>query len=79
VVVWDEGNGNQGCCDGKPGGGQVAAIVITSNGARGLQDNTPYNHYSLLDTIQMAFGLGCLQNTCDTANVTPMVPLFAAQ
>jgi phospholipase C len=79
VVVWDEGNGTQGCCDGKPGGGQVAAIVITSNGPRGLQDNTPYNHYSLLDTIQLAFGLGCLQNTCDTANVTPMVPLFAAQ
>lgn len=79
VVVWDEGNGTQGCCDGKPGGGPVAAIVITSHGPRGLKDNTPYNHYSLLQTIQMAFGLGCLQNTCDTANVTPMVPLFAAQ
>jgi Phosphoesterase family len=79
VVVWDEGNGTQGCCDGKPGGGQVAAIVITSHGPRGLQDNTPYNHYSLLQTIQMALGLGCLQYTCDTANVTPMVPLFATQ
>jgi hypothetical protein len=79
VVVWDEGNGTRGCCDGKPGGGPVAAIVITSNGPRGLKDNTPYNHYSLLQTIQMAFGLGCLQNTCDTANVTPLVPHFVAQ
>ena len=54
----------------------MATIVITNNGPRGLQDPTPYNHYSLLQTIQRAFHLGCLQNTCDTANVTPMAPLF---
>ena len=32
---------------------------------------------SLLQTFQKAFGLGCLEFTCDTANVTPMAPLFA--
>ena len=87
VVVWDENDFSvdnpNGCCDADGthandggGGGHVAAIVITNNGPRGLQDPTPYNHYSLLQTIQRAFHLGCLQNTCDTANVTPMARLF---
>jgi hypothetical protein len=79
VVTFDEGadGDTSGCCDAVPGTGRVATIVITNNGPRGLRDPTPYNHYSLLQTIQQAFGLGCLQFTCDTANVTPMVPLFA--
>lgn len=77
VITWDEGNGTQGCCDANPGTGRVSTLVITNHGPRGLQDPHPYNHYSLLQTIQMAFGLGCLQFTCDTANVTPMAPLFA--
>jgi hypothetical protein len=77
VVVFDEGDDNGGCCDANPGGGQVAAVVVTNHGPRGLQDNNAYNHYSLLQTIQQSFGLGCLQNTCDTANVHSMAPLFA--
>jgi hypothetical protein len=68
VIVWDEGSTNVG------GGGHVAAIVITSNGPRALQDGTAYNHYGLLATIQDALGLGCLQNTC---SATPMAKLFA--
>jgi hypothetical protein len=68
VIVWDEGTSNIG------GGGHVAAIVITNNGPRALQDSTPYTHYSLLGTIQDAFGVGCLQNTC---SATPMAALFA--
>ncbi len=68
VIVWDEGATNIG------GGGHVAAIVITSDGPRGLRDGTAYDHYSLLGTIEAALGLGCLQNTC---KATPMVPLFA--
>jgi hypothetical protein len=82
AVVFDEGDDNQGCCDAGTsdpngtGGGQVAAVVVTSHGPRGVSDNTPYNHYSLLSTVQHAFGLGCLQFSCDTANVEPMTPLF---
>ena len=34
-----------------------------------------YNHYSLLSTIEDGWNLGCLANTCDTANVTPMTDL----
>ncbi len=80
VITWDEDDfspTNLGCCDANPGGGHVATIVITNHGPRGIQDNMPYNHYSLLRTIEDAFGLGCLQHSCDTANVTPMTTLFA--
>jgi hypothetical protein len=30
-----------------------------------------------LRTIQLSFGLGCLEFTCDAANVKPLTPLFA--
>jgi hypothetical protein len=77
VIPFDEGDDNAGCCDANPGGGKVATIVVTNHGPRGLQDNNAYNHFSLLQTIQKSFRLGCLQNTCETKNVHPMTPLFA--
>jgi hypothetical protein len=78
IVTFDQGadGDTRGCCDAVPGTGQVFTVVITSHGPRGLGDNTPYNHYSLLQTLQRTFGLGCLEFTCDTAAVTPMAPLF---
>ena len=36
---------------------------------------TPYNHYSLLRTIEDSWHLGCLANTCDTQNVPAMSDL----
>jgi Phosphoesterase family len=77
AVTFDEGDDTAGCCDANPGAGHVATIVITSHGPRGTTDSAPANHYSLLSTIQQNFGLGCLQFTCDTANVQPITPLFA--
>jgi hypothetical protein len=81
VITFDEGGDGDtsGCCGTVPGNGRVTTIVITSHGPRGLEDPTPYNHYSLLQSMQRAFGLGCLEATCDTANVTPMLPLFQAR
>jgi hypothetical protein len=76
VITYDEGDDNAGCCDAKPGGGQVATVVITSHGPRNVQDAAPANHYSLLATIQHALGVGCIANTCDTAHVHPLAPLF---
>jgi hypothetical protein len=38
-----------------------------------VKDNTPYDHYSLLASMEDAFGLPCLQNAC---TATPMTPLF---
>src|SRR5262249_7234643 len=77
VITYDEGDDDVGCCDASPGGGQVATIVVTSHGPRGVQDATPYNHYSVLQTIQRSFGLGCLEFTCDSTNVKSLIPLFA--
>jgi hypothetical protein len=65
VITFDEGNRNTT---------QVATIVIANHGPRGLTDNTAFDHYSLLASLQQAFGLGCLVNSC-TAN--PMTSLFA--
>ena len=64
VVTFDEGN---------VASDKVATVVITNHGPRGIRDNTSYDHYSLLATLQQAFGLGCLLNSC---TATPMAPLF---
>ena len=82
-MIFDEGDDNAGCCDAGnadpngSGGGKVSSIVIASHGARGIKDPTPYNNFSLLQTIQRSFGLGCLEFTCDVTNVMPLAPLFA--
>lgn len=77
VLTFDEGNTTLGCCDANPGGGRVLTIVIANHGLGAVQDATPANHYSMLQTIERAFGLGCIQNTCDTADVKPLTRLFA--
>ncbi len=77
AITYDNGDNSAGCCDANTGGGQVATIVITSHGPRGVKDASPANHYSLLSTLQHTFGLGCLQFTCDTKHVKPLTPLFA--
>jgi phosphatidylinositol-3-phosphatase len=79
VITWTEGTTSAGCCDANPGTGQVFTIVVTSHGPRHITDNTKFNTYSLLATIQHAFGLGCLQFSCDTKHVLPMAKLFGAK
>lgn len=61
---------------GQFGGGLVPAIVVTRNGVGGIKDSTPYNHYSLLRTIEEVWGLGYLGYAGDTANVSSMTPLL---
>lgn len=85
VVTFDEddGDGTQGCCGNDPsdranvGGGHIATVVITNHGPRGVVDATPYNHYSLLRTIQDAFGLRPYLARAGAPGVASMVPLFA--
>ena len=79
VVTWTEGVGTIGCCDATHGTGRVFTIVITSHGPRHITDSRKFNTYSLLATIQHAFGLGCLQFSCDTKHVLPMARLFGAK
>ena len=64
VVTFDEANVKTG---------KVATVVATNHGPRAVKDNTAYDHYSLLASLQQTFGLGCLQNSC---NRSPMTPLF---
>ncbi|HEX4197406.1 MAG TPA: alkaline phosphatase family protein [Caulobacteraceae bacterium] len=86
VITFDEGAGKtrEGCCAVTPdapsnfGGGHIPTIVITNHGPRGVRDDTPYNHYSLLRTIEDAFGLSeHLGHAADTEKgVVPMAGLF---
>lgn len=64
VVTFDEANVKTG---------KVVTVVATNHGPRAVKDNTSYDHYSLLASLQQTFGLGCLQNSC---SATPMAPLF---
>ncbi len=87
VITWDEDDyaGYSGCCDSPTGangvtlgGANAPAIVIPSRGATHVTSTTPYNHYSVLATIEQLWGLGCLANTCDAQGITAMTALFGA-
>ncbi len=54
------------------GGGLVPAIVVARNGVRRYASAVPYNHYSLLRTVEEAWGLGYLGNASDAAQVHSM-------
>jgi phosphatidylinositol-3-phosphatase len=81
VITWDEddfsdsGQAGTGCCGTNVGGGHVPTIVITNKGKYPITDGTAYNHYSLLRSMEDAFGLPCLAHACDSA-VPAMTPLF---
>jgi hypothetical protein len=87
VITFDEGAGKtrEGCCGVTPeavsnfGGGHIPTLVITNHGARGVKDDTPYNHYALLRTIEDAFGIAVhLGHAAESGNgVAAMAPLFA--
>jgi hypothetical protein len=79
VITFDEGdNGdNTGCCGSTTGGGRALTVVVTNHGPRHAADATPYNHFSLLSTLEHAFGVGCLAAACDTSVIKPMTPLFS--
>jgi acid phosphatase len=68
-VTFDEDAGDS------PGGGHVATIVLSPHVRPGTSSRTPYDHYSLLRTIEDAWGLDCLAKACDAK---PMLDLFVA-
>lgn len=84
VITFDEDDhySKAGCCGTDPrdpanaGGGHVAAVVVTNHGRRGISDPTPYSHYSLLRTIEDAFGIHSYLRQAGAPGVVPMLPLF---
>jgi phosphatidylinositol-3-phosphatase len=70
VITFDEAEGDSSACCGEqsgpnvtspggngPGGGRVGAVVLSPYVAPGTVSNTPYNHYSLLSSLEDVFGL----------------------
>lgn len=76
VVTWDEGNigpETSGACCGEqsgpntpapgilgPGGGRTGTVVLSPFVRPGSVNDTPYNHYALLRSVEDLFGLGHL-------------------
>jgi phosphatidylinositol-3-phosphatase len=84
VIVWDEDDyaGTAGCCNtpmgqtGYLGGANVPAIVISSLVTSPVTSTDPYNHYSLLATIESLWGFDCLGNACGMKGSQLMTKLF---
>jgi hypothetical protein len=59
VLTWDEGTSDQSCCSAGSGG-RVATIVLGGGVRAGGRSAIPYDHYSVLKTVEQALGLGLL-------------------
>jgi phosphatidylinositol-3-phosphatase len=68
VITWDEGTTNEG------GGGRVATLVISPSVPHGMRSDVSHTHYSLLRTIEEAWGLGCLEHSCSANDLREFFP-----
>jgi phosphatidylinositol-3-phosphatase len=73
VVLWDENDYSVA-----PNTNQVVLIVDTNYGMDGKQSAVPYNHFSLLKSLESAFDLPCLNHACDE-DVKVMSDLFGTR
>jgi hypothetical protein len=71
VLLWDEN-------DYTATPNRVMTVVDANHGDRGVQSTNFYTHFSLLRTLEGAFGLPCLNHACD-GNVSAMTDLFGKQ
>ena len=75
VVTWDEGQTDKSCCGLPAGaGGRIATLLVSPLAKPGFLDATPYTHYSLLRTIETAWGLPLLGHAADAGNVVIRAP-----
>ncbi len=76
-ITFDEGSTNAGCCQ-EAAGGRIMTMVISPLLVQpGFRSDVPYTHYSLLRTIEMAWGLPLLAKAnCDCS--VPMGDFFKA-
>ncbi|HET8785262.1 MAG TPA: alkaline phosphatase family protein [Candidatus Limnocylindrales bacterium] len=68
IVTFDEDAGND------PGGGHIATVVASPAVAPGFRSDQPHDHYGVLRTIEDAWGLECLAESCDAR---PLDEFFA--
>jgi phosphatidylinositol-3-phosphatase len=77
-IVWDENDysGQMTCCGPSPtgvGGGHIATFVVTKHG-QPLKSAQPYDHYSLLATIEDGFDLPRLANARSAHAMWDLIP-----
>ncbi|MEA3201853.1 MAG: hypothetical protein QOE90_3281 [Thermoplasmata archaeon] len=78
IVTFDESESDASACCGEkagygtpapgeqgPGGGRTGAVLLSRCLVPGTKDETPYNHYSLLRTLEDDFGLAHLGYAAD--------------
>ena len=76
-IVYDEGTTSAGCCT-LAAGGHIATLVISPLGKPAFRSNVADDHYSLLRTIETAWGLPPLAEAgCDCS--VPMGDFFKPQ
>jgi hypothetical protein len=68
ILTWDEGTTATG------GGGKVATIVMSPLGKPGFVSSTSHSHYSLVRTIENAWGMPCLANACSANDLREFFP-----
>lgn len=73
-ITFDEGATREGCCT-YAAGGNIETLVISPLVRPGFTSDIPYDHYSLLRTIEAAWGLPLLGHAnCDCS--TPLGDFF---
>ncbi len=67
-LTFDEGRPSD------PGGGHIVTLVISPDVRPGQRSAVPHDHYSLLRTIQEAWGLDCLAESCSANTLAEFFP-----
>jgi len=73
-VTFDEGETNSGCCEVAKGG-HILTVVAGPGARAGVRSMRPYDHYSLLRTIEDLWGLPRLGNAA-LGSTHPMTDLL---
>lgn len=76
MLTWDEGKSDRSCCGGQAAGGRVATIVAGPGARAATVSGAPFDHYSLLRTVEDLFGLTHLGRAADP-QTRPLDPLLA--
>jgi formylglycine-generating enzyme required for sulfatase activity len=83
IITFDEGNpaasGQELCttCAGGGAGGRTGALLLGAGVPLGAVVSTPYDHLSLLRTIEDSFGISSYLGLASSANAAPMTEVFA--